>query len=79
MVSMKINLSLCFDMVSAIDALRLGADDYLLKPCDPEEFIIRINTTATFFVIPECLCRESRVFGVMQRQRLWIPAKNMPE
>jgi len=31
------------DMASAIDALRLGADDYLLKPCDPEEFIIRIR------------------------------------
>lgn len=31
------------DMVSAIDALRLGADDYLLKPCDPDEFIIRIK------------------------------------
>ena len=31
------------DMTSAIDSLRLGADDYLLKPCDPDEFIIRIG------------------------------------
>lgn len=31
------------DMGSAIDALRLGADDYLLKPCDLEELIFRID------------------------------------
>ena len=31
------------DMTSAIDALRLGADDYLLKPCESEELIIRIG------------------------------------
>ena len=31
------------DMTSAIDALRLGADDYLLKPCEPDELIIRIQ------------------------------------
>jgi len=32
------------DMASAIDALRLGADDYLLKPCDPDELILRIDS-----------------------------------
>ncbi len=31
------------DMTSAIDALRLGADDYLLKPCEPDELILRIE------------------------------------
>jgi len=31
------------DMTSAIDALRLSADDYLLKPCDPDELNIRIE------------------------------------
>ncbi len=31
------------DMTSAIDALRLGADDYLLKPCEPDELLIRIQ------------------------------------
>jgi DNA-binding NarL/FixJ family response regulator len=30
------------DMTSAIKALRLGADDYLLKPCDLNEFLLRI-------------------------------------
>jgi len=31
------------DMGSAIDALRLDADDYLLKPCDPEELKLRVS------------------------------------
>jgi len=29
------------DMSSAIDALRLGADDYLLKPCNADELLLR--------------------------------------
>ncbi|MDD5757866.1 MAG: response regulator [Desulfobulbaceae bacterium] len=31
------------DLTSAIDALRLGADDYLLKPCDLNELLFRMN------------------------------------
>jgi len=31
------------DLKSAIDALRLGADDYMLKPCEIEELVIRIS------------------------------------
>lgn len=31
------------DMTSAIDALRLGADDYLLKPCDIHELVFRMG------------------------------------
>jgi DNA-binding response OmpR family regulator len=30
------------DMTSAIDALRLDADDYMLKPCQPEEMNFRV-------------------------------------
>jgi YesN/AraC family two-component response regulator len=30
------------DLISAIEALRLDADDYLLKPCEPEELSFRI-------------------------------------
>ena len=32
------------DLISAIKALRLNADDYLLKPCEPEELSFRISS-----------------------------------
>ncbi|MCD4718735.1 MAG: response regulator, partial [Desulfobacula sp.] len=31
------------DVKFAIDCLRLGADDYMLKPCEPEEMVFRIK------------------------------------
>jgi DNA-binding response OmpR family regulator len=31
------------DLSSAIGALRLKADDYILKPCEPDEIYVRIN------------------------------------
>jgi len=31
------------NITSAIEALRLGADDYLLKPCDLDELIMRMS------------------------------------
>jgi DNA-binding NtrC family response regulator len=31
------------DLPSAIEALRLGADDYLLKPCDVDELLLRLE------------------------------------
>ena len=30
------------DMATAIEALRLGADDYLLKPCNTDEMLLRV-------------------------------------
>ena len=32
------------DMNSTIDALRLGADDYMLKPCELEEIYFRVSS-----------------------------------
>ena len=32
------------DLISAIEALRLDADDYLQKPCEPEELSFRISS-----------------------------------
>ena len=31
------------DMTTAIDALRLDADDYMLKPCEPEEMYFKVS------------------------------------
>ncbi|MFZ5759912.1 MAG: sigma-54-dependent transcriptional regulator [Thermodesulfobacteriota bacterium] len=31
------------DLSSAIEALRLGADDYLMKPCEPTELFMRVE------------------------------------
>ncbi len=31
------------DLSSAIEAIRYGADDYMLKPCEPEEMYFRIS------------------------------------
>ncbi|MDX9834198.1 MAG: response regulator [Desulfobulbus sp.] len=33
----------CGDFESAVQALRLGADDYLLKPVDSDELLLRIE------------------------------------
>ena len=33
------------DINSAIDALRLDADNYLLKPCEPEELYFRVSNS----------------------------------
>lgn len=31
------------DMSTAIDSLRLNADDYILKPCDPDDLYFRVS------------------------------------
>lgn len=50
------------DMRSAIDALRLGADDFTLKPCEIEELVFRIR---------RCLEKRSLLHALsLQNQRL---------
>jgi PAS domain S-box-containing protein len=50
------------DMRSAIDALRLGADDFTLKPCEVEELVFRIR---------RCLEKQSLLQLLMaQKQEL---------
>ena len=60
------------DLISAIEALRLDADDYLLKPCEPEELSFRISSclekmelkrkvTAYEKIVPVCCeCKSIR-------------------
>jgi len=60
------------DVSSAINALRLQADDYLLKPCEPDEVYVRINSCVEKFelkrkikayenILPVCcICKKIR-------------------
>jgi YesN/AraC family two-component response regulator len=60
------------NMTSAIDALRFDADDYLLKPCEPEEMYFRVsrsleklelksNIKAYEHILPVCcVCKKIR-------------------
>ena len=60
------------DMTSAIDALRLNADDYMLKPCQPDEMSFRVaacleklelSRKLTLYeqILPVCcVCRKIR-------------------
>jgi DNA-binding NtrC family response regulator len=46
------------DMQSAIDAFRQGADDYILKPCNPEELAYKVR----HHLEKEELARKVKVF-----------------
>jgi len=74
------------DLTSAIDALRLGADDYLLKPCDLNELLFRMNKCLEKQalkqmvqiyeeILPICLdCKKIRVDGKGESDPgHWIP------
>lgn len=74
------------ELTSAIDALRLGADDYLLKPCDLNELLFRIHKSLEKQslkrmvqiyedILPICLdCKKIRDdSGTGPGQGQWIP------
>jgi DNA-binding NarL/FixJ family response regulator len=48
------------DMNSAIDALRLGADDYLLKPCNIDELMLRVSNCLEKRDLWQQLARQNR-------------------
>ncbi len=48
------------DMRSAIDALRLGADDFTLKPCEVEELVFRIR---------RCLEKRNLLQSLIEQKR----------
>ena len=61
------------DMTSVIDAIRLDADDYMLKPCEPEEMYFRVSRCLEKMEIKRkikiyeellpvcCVCKKIRV------------------
>ncbi len=74
------------DLTSAIDALRLGADDYLLKPCDLNELLFRMHKSLEKQslkqmvqlyedILPICLdCKKIRDdSGTDPGQGQWMP------
>ncbi len=60
------------DMRSAIDALRLGADDFTLKPCEIEELVFRIQRCLEKRSILQSLAAKNHQLEeeINQRQRV---------
>ncbi len=56
------------DVTLAIDALRFGADDYLLKPCEPEEMYFRIEN---------CLEKVENKKKIRQAEKELLKAKKL--
>lgn len=56
------------DMRSAIDALRLGADDFTLKPCEIEELIFRIRRCLEKRGLLQQLARQNTLLATQNRQ-----------
>jgi len=58
------------DMRSAIDALRLGADDFTLKPCEIEELVFRIRRCLDkHSLLQELALQNQRLEEEMERRR----------
>lgn len=56
------------DMRSAIDALRLGADDFTLKPCEIEELIFRIRRCLEKRSLLQRLAQQNTLLASQNRQ-----------
>lgn len=73
-------------MASAIDALRLGANDYMVKPCDIDELLMRMQRCFTVQelrkkvklyeeILPVCcLCKKIRDDRERPGHQSWLPA-----
>lgn len=57
------------DMRSAIDALRLGADDFTLKPCESDELVFRIRRCLEKQSLLQMLALKNQQLEVEIRQR----------
>ena len=59
------------DMDSAVDALRLGADDFLQKPYDPDELLYRISN---------CLVKQKMTRSISSpRHFMWVSVNSKKE
>lgn len=56
------------DMRSAIDALRLGADDFTLKPCEIEELVFRIRRSLEKRSLLQRLAQQNKLLASQNRQ-----------
>jgi len=56
------------DMRSAIDALRLGADDFTLKPCEIEELVFRIQRCLEKRSLLQRLAQQNKLLASQNRQ-----------
>ncbi len=76
------------DISTAIEALRLGADDYLLKPCDVDELLLRlekclhkqevVRMLAMYEkILPICMyCKSIRDdSGTLRGKGKWLPVE----
>lgn len=56
------------DMRSAIDALRLGADDFTLKPCEIEELVFRIRRCLEKRSLLQTLAQQNKLLALQNKQ-----------
>ena len=60
---------------TAIEGMKLGAADYLLKPCDTEELMAKINKTHQKKAGTEERIREAKVKDIISSPRSVLKKK----